>query len=86
MLRARAQLHAGVQKKLNEKATVTLAASDIFHSAITRRLTTIQYAEVYYYMENDTQIFTISFSYRFGKALNRRERKTGIEAEAGRVN
>jgi hypothetical protein len=84
--RSVAQLHAGVQKKLNDTATVTLAGTDIFHSAITRRLTTIQYAEVYYYMENDTQKFTISFNYRFGKAVNRRERKTGIEAEAGRVN
>ena len=85
-IRPRAQVHAGVQKKLTEKATVTLAGSDIFHSAITRRLTTIQYAEVYYYMENDTQLFSISFNYRFGKSINRRERKTGIESEAGRVN
>ena len=83
--RSVAQLHAGVQKKLNDKATVTLSGSDIFHSATTRRLTKIQYAEVYYYLESDTQKLTISFSYRFGKAVNRRERKTGIEAEAGRL-
>jgi hypothetical protein len=84
-IRARALVNAGVQKKLNDKATVTLAGSDIFHRAITRRHTTIQYAEVYYYLENDTQLLTISFNYRFGKTVNRRERKTGIEAEAGRV-
>jgi iron complex outermembrane recepter protein len=81
-----AQMHAGVQKKINEKATVTVAGNDLFHTAINRRDTKIQYAQVYYYLINDTQKFNITFSYRFGKAFNNRERKTGIEAEAGRVN
>jgi hypothetical protein len=81
-----AQIHAGVQKKINEKATITLAGTDIFHTAITRRDTRIQYAQVYYYLVFDTQKINITFSYRFGKAFNSRERKTGIEAEAGRVN
>jgi hypothetical protein len=85
-LRSVAQLHAGVQKKINEKATVTLASTDIFHTAITRRDTKIQYAQVYYYLVFDTQKINITFSYRFGKAFNSRERKTGIEAEAGRVH
>jgi hypothetical protein len=80
------QLHAGVQKKLNEKATLTLSGTDILHTAITRRDTKIQYAQVYYYMYFDTQKAMLTFSYRFGKAFNRRERKTGIENEAGRVN
>ncbi len=80
------QVYGGIQKKLNEKATLSLSGSDVFHSSKTRRLTKIQYAEVYYYLETDTQRFTISFSYRFGKAIARRERKTGIEAEAGRVH
>ncbi|OQP45130.1 hypothetical protein A4H97_32850 [Niastella yeongjuensis] len=80
------QVYGGVQKKLNEKATLSLSGSDIFHTSKTRRLTKIQYAEVYYYLQTDTQRLTISFSYRFGKSINRRERKTGIEAEAGRVN
>ena len=84
--RSVAQVYGGVQKKLNEKATLSLSGNDIFHTSKTRRLTSIQYAEVYYYLETDTQRLTISFSYRFGKAVNRRERKTGIEGEAGRVN
>lgn len=84
-LRPVAQMHAGVQKKINEKATVTLAGTDIFHSAKTRRDTKIQYAQVYYYLVFETQKINITFSYRFGKAFNSRERKTGIEAEAGRV-
>jgi iron complex outermembrane recepter protein len=79
-------MYAGVQKKLNEKATLALTGNDIFHTQRPRRHTKIQYADVYYYMFSDTQKFTLSFTYRFGKAVNRRERKTGIEAEAGRVN
>ncbi|AEV97782.1 TonB-dependent receptor plug [Niastella koreensis GR20-10] len=84
--RATGQVYGGVQKKLNEKATLSLSGSDLFHTSKTRRLTKIRYAEVYYYLETDTQRLTISFNYRFGKAVNRRERKTGIETEAGRVN
>ncbi|MBO9202427.1 MULTISPECIES: outer membrane beta-barrel family protein [Niastella] len=82
----RSMIYGGIQKKLTEKATISLTGSDIFHTAKTRRLTKIQHAEVYYYLESDTQGLGISFSYRFGKSVNRRERKTGIEAEAGRVN
>lgn len=80
------QFHAGVQKKLNDKATLTLSGNDIFHTAITRRDTKIRYAHVYYNMYFDSQKAAVTFSYRFGKAITRRERKTGIESEAGRVN
>jgi hypothetical protein len=80
------QFHAGLQKKLNKKATLTLSGTDIFHTGITRRDTKIRYAQVYYYMFYDTQKVMATFSYRFGKAFSRRERKTGIENEAGRVN
>jgi hypothetical protein len=34
----------------------------------------------------DSQKLMLSFSYRFGKAVNRRERKTGIETGTGRMN
>lgn len=80
------QMHAGLQKKINEKATVTVAGNDIFHTWKSRRDINIQYASVYYYIILDTQKFAITFRYRFGKSVNSRERKTGIEAEAGRVN
>jgi iron complex outermembrane recepter protein len=81
-----AQMHAGVQKKLNEKATVTIAATDIFNTWKTRRDTKIQYAQVYYKLVRDSQKIMATFSWRFGKGFNSRERKTGIEAEAGRVH
>lgn len=84
--RGRPQVHAGVQKKLNEKATVTLSGTDIFHTATIKRDINIQYAQVYYYLVFDTQKINFTFTYRFGKAFNSRERRTGIEDEAGRVH
>ena len=84
-IRPIAQMHAGLQKKINEKATVTIAGNDIFHTWKVRRDINIQYASIYYYLIFDTQKFAITFRYRFGKSVNNRERKTGIEAEAGRV-
>jgi hypothetical protein len=85
-LRARAIAYAGVQKKINEKATITFSAQDIFHTQIVRRDINIPYAQVYYYLVFDTQRVNITFRYRFGKSVSTRERKTGIETEAGRVN
>lgn len=80
------QMHAGIQKKLNEKATLNIAARDIFHSWKLQRDIVIPYGQVYYHLEFDTQRIDITFSYRFGKSANSKERKTGIEGEAGRVN
>ena len=79
-------MHAGVQKKINEKATLNIAAKDIFHSWRIRRDIIIPYGQVYYNFENDTQRFDVTFSYRFGKAANNKERRTGIDAESGRVH
>jgi iron complex outermembrane recepter protein len=79
------QILAGIQKKINDKATITIAGNDIFHTYKTRKVTNIQYAQVYYYLVFDTQQIRVTFSYRFGKAFRSRERKTGIEAEAGRL-
>jgi iron complex outermembrane recepter protein len=80
------QMHAGVLKKLNEKATVTFAVKDIFHSWKLTRDIVIPYGQVYYHLEFDTQRINFTFSYRFGKLTGNKERRTGIDAEAGRVN
>jgi iron complex outermembrane receptor protein len=80
------QMHAGIQKKLNDKATLNIAAKDIFHSWKLRRDIVIPYGQVFYHLEFDTQRIDITFSYRFGKFTSNKERKTGIDAEAGRVN
>lgn len=85
-LRSIWQMHAGIQKKLNDKATLNLAAKDIFHSWKLQRDIVIPYGQVHYHLEFDTQRFDITFGYRFGKFANYKERRTGIDAEAGRVN
>jgi iron complex outermembrane recepter protein len=85
-LRTLWQIHAGIQKKLNDKATLNIAARDIFHSWKFKRDIVIPYGQVYYHLEFDTQRFDITFSCRFGRSAGSKERKTGIEGEAGRVN
>jgi hypothetical protein len=85
-MRARAMAYAGIQKKINEKATVSFSAQDIFHTQLVRRDINIPGAQIYYYLVFDTQRVNVTFRYRFGKSVNTRERKTGIDTEAGRVN
>lgn len=79
------QMHAGILKKLNEKATLTFAAKDIFHSWKLQRDIVIPYGQVYYHLEFDTQRINFTFTYRFGKYTNNKERKTGIDGEAERL-
>ena len=79
------QVLAGIKKKFNENATVTLSGTDIFHTYKTNRYVAIQYAQIYYHMVFDTQQVSLTFSYRFGKSFKSKERKTGIETEAGRL-
>jgi hypothetical protein len=80
------QVHAGIQKKINNYSTITLSGNDIFHTNIIKRHIDILYAHVYYKLMFDTQRFMISYRYRFGNASGGRSRKTGIEEEAGRAH
>lgn len=79
------QVLAGIKKKFSEKASVTLSGTDIFHTYKTSRYINIQYAQIYYHLVFDTQQISLTFSYRFGKSFKSKERKTGIETEAGRL-
>ncbi len=79
------QVLAGIRKKFNEKATVTLSGTDIFHTYKTNRYINIQYAQIYYHLVFDTQQVSLTFSYRFGKSFKSKEHKSGIETEAGRL-
>jgi hypothetical protein len=80
------QVHAGIQKKIDNHSTITLTGNDIFHTNILKRHIGIPYAEVYYKLRFDTQRFIISYRYRFGNISANRSRKTGIEEEAGRAH
>ncbi len=79
------QLHAGVQKKINDHASVSITGRDLFHSWKLERDIRLKYARVYALNQSGTQQFAVTFSYRLGKQTNLRERKTGIQSEAGRL-
>lgn len=81
-------LDAGVSKSLfNKKASLKLAATDIFNTQINR--INSAFPGLYYtlYGNNDRQYVSLSFTYRFGKNEIKpaRNRSTGLEAEQGRM-
>lgn len=80
------QVHAGIQKKMDNHSTITLTGNDIFRTNIIKRHIVIPFAQVYYKLMLDSQRFMISYRYQFGKASGSRSRKTGIEDEAGRAH
>jgi hypothetical protein len=81
------QVHVGLQKKISRQSTITLAGNDVFHTWRIKRYIDIPNAWVYYDLTFDTQRFMLTYRYRFGKSAgSRRERKTGIEEEAGRAH
>jgi len=79
------QIVAGIKKNFNEKATVTLSGTDIFHTYKTNRYIDIQYAQIYYHLVFDSQQISLTFNYRFGKSFKNQLHKTGIETEADRL-
>ena len=81
--------NAAVQKKiLNDRGSLRFGMDDIFHSWIYRSYS-IDLKQSSFYQENetDTQRFSVSFSYRFGKDSNARKRKqgNGNDEEKGRL-
>jgi hypothetical protein len=83
------QLNMGLQKKLlNNKATVKLAARDIFNTnTSTGFITNIPNVTAHYANKFHNQTFIVSFTYIFGKQSgNTEKRKVGsADTEAGRV-
>jgi outer membrane receptor protein involved in Fe transport len=82
-------LSAGVQKQFwDKKASLKLNVTDAFYTNKTRGYTTLaRYAENFY-QRRDTQVATISFTYRFGnaQASPSRRRTGGAEEETRRAN
>lgn len=79
---------AGVSKSLlNKKASLKLAANDIFNTQINN--INSAFPGLYYtlYGVNDRQYVSLTFTYRFGKNEIKpaRNRSTGLEAEQGRM-
>ena len=82
-------MSAGVQKQFwDKKASLKLNVTDAFYTNKVRGFTHLaRYAESFY-QRRDTQVATISFSYRFGNAQvsPSRRRTGGAEDETRRAN
>lgn len=72
-------MNAGIQKKiLNNKGTVKLTGSDIFHTRINQgKINNLRNGQGRYRNILDSQIITLNFVYSFGKSGNNQRRKTG---------
>jgi len=78
----------GLQKQLlKKKATIKVSYTDIFHTA--RWGGKSDFAGLYIKLRSswESQTFRVNFTYRFGsnQVASSRQRKTGLETEAGRI-
>lgn len=81
------QLSAGIARPiLNKRATLRFTARDILYTNIMHGLTQFPNAEEYFKLRRDTRVFTLSFTYRFGKTYKTNSRSQGSATdEAQRV-
>lgn len=63
------QVSAGIAKTvLKNKGTVKMGVRDIFYTQAMKGITYFEDADEYFSLTRDTRVFTLSFTYRFGKA------------------
>jgi hypothetical protein len=83
------RVNAAVQKKLwNDRGAIRLGVDDLFHSWKYRNYSFgLKQSFFYQTTESDTQRFSVSFSYRFGKDSNSRKRRQASvnDEEKGRL-
>jgi hypothetical protein len=87
-LQERTFIDFGISKAmLKKKASLKLAISDVFDTNRTRLSSAYPGLSYSLYQKNETQLFRVNFSYRFGKNEIKpaRRRSTGTEAEQGRM-
>lgn len=87
-MQSKAYADLGLSKSLlNKKASLKFAVSDVFDTNRTRLKSAYTGLDYSLYQKNETQLFRLSFSYRFGKneVKPARRRSTGTEAEQGRM-
>lgn len=78
----------GISKAiLNKKGSIRFAVSDVFDTNRTRLSSAYPGLSYNLYQKNETQLFRLNFSYRFGKNEIKpaRRRSTGTESEQGRM-
>lgn len=81
------QLNAAVARSiLKKKATIKLSVRDIFHTQVMEGNTDFERADEYFIIRRDSRVFTIAFTWRFGKPLKTIKHGSGADAEINRVN
>lgn len=76
------QLSAGISKPVfNKKATLRFTARDILYTNAMSGLTDFPGATEYFKLRRDTRVFTISFTYRFGKSYKTTQRTDGSASD-----
>ncbi|TAE45637.1 MAG: hypothetical protein EAY69_10105, partial [Cytophagales bacterium] len=83
-------LSTGVQRSIwKDKGTIKAFINDIFWAEVYRNETKFADIDATGLYRHDTRVFTIAFSYRFGKNLfqndNTKTRKTALEEEKERM-
>jgi iron complex outermembrane recepter protein len=81
------KLNLSVRKKvLKSKGTFTLSGYDVLHTSVISRYVYLPNALVHLYNTFDRTQVALTFSYSFGKKLDRfTEHETGVEGEKGRL-
>lgn len=85
---ANGQLYCGLQKNIGERIVLKANMNDIFHTAINKgTINNLAATDATYNNRYDSRMATLSFSYRFGKAMGneRKPKETGAESEKSRV-
>lgn len=87
-LQERAYVDFGISKAiLKKKGSLKFAVSDVFDTNRTRLSSAYPGLDYSLYQKNETQLFRLNFTYRFGKNEIKpaRRRSTGTEAEQNRM-
>lgn len=85
---ANSLINAGVQKKLSTRSTLKLSFADVFYTRIINgTINNLKLTEAGWRNRGDSRTGTITYSYRFGKAIAnlRRHEGGGAESESNRV-
>lgn len=70
---------------MNNNASITLTARDIFKSWVVDRDVAIKNAQINFSNTFDTHLLTIAFTYRFGNLKSKNARTSGIDGELNRI-
>ncbi|RVU01030.1 hypothetical protein EOD41_10440 [Mucilaginibacter limnophilus] len=66
---------------LNKKGTLKFSARDLFYTNAMEGLTSFPNATEYFKLMRDSRVFTLSFTYRFGKSFKTGKRTSGSAAD-----